>query len=100
MSKTHIASSTNEEPDAVESLGKSQTDWEHLRHLSDNEFEASIDLDHEDKALPDLTLPGCTGLPPGVGLSKSQITVRLDRDVIDCFTSPGNGYQTRSNAAL
>ncbi len=31
---------------------------------------------------------------------KSQITLRLDADVLDWFKSQGKGYQTRINAVL
>jgi uncharacterized protein (DUF4415 family) len=31
---------------------------------------------------------------------KQQLTVRLDKDVIDWFRSQGSGYQTRMNAVL
>jgi uncharacterized protein (DUF4415 family) len=31
---------------------------------------------------------------------KQQLTVRLDKDVIDWFRSQGSGYQTRRNAVL
>ena len=31
---------------------------------------------------------------------KQQLTVRLDKDVIDWFRSQGRGYQTRMNAVL
>ena len=32
--------------------------------------------------------------------AKTQITVRLDSDVLDWFRQQGNGYQTRMNAVL
>ena len=100
MSETSIVSYTNEELDAMERRGESQTDWDYLRNLTDEEIAASVDLEDEDEALPDLTHPGFEGLPPGIGLPKKQITVRLDQDVIDWFKSQGKGYQTRMNAVL
>jgi uncharacterized protein (DUF4415 family) len=38
----------------------------------------------------------------GVGFPrpKQQLTVRLDKDVIDWFRAEGRGYQTRMNAVL
>ena len=33
-------------------------------------------------------------------VAKSQITIRLDQDVLDWFRSQGKGYQTRMNAVL
>ena len=35
---------------------------------------------------------------PGHG--KKQVTVRLDRDILDFFKQGGRGYQTRINAVL
>jgi len=32
--------------------------------------------------------------------SKAQVTLRLDRDVVDKFRATGRGWQTRINAAL
>ena len=32
--------------------------------------------------------------------AQTQITVRLDSDVLDWFRQQGNGYQTRMNAVL
>jgi uncharacterized protein (DUF4415 family) len=32
--------------------------------------------------------------------AKTQITVRLDRDVLEWFRGQGKGYQTRMNAVL
>jgi uncharacterized protein (DUF4415 family) len=31
---------------------------------------------------------------------KAQVTIRLDREVLDWFKSKGKGYQTRINAVL
>ena len=38
------------------------------------------------------------GLKPGPG--KAQITLRLDKDVLEWFRHQGAGYQTRINAIL
>ena len=39
------------------------------------------------------------GRPVGSG-AKTQITLRLDTDLIDTFKATGDGWQTRINAAL
>lgn len=36
----------------------------------------------------------------GIPGPKQQLTVRLDKDVIDWFRAQGSGYQTRMNAVL
>ncbi|MFN3657391.1 MAG: BrnA antitoxin family protein [Pseudolabrys sp.] len=42
-------------------------------------------------------LPPKTAAVPGV---KEQVTLRLDRDVLDFFQEEGPGWQERINAAL
>lgn len=37
---------------------------------------------------------------PGRNPSKTQVAIRLDRDVIEAFKADGQGWQTRMNAAL
>ncbi len=41
--------------------------------------------------------PKAPPVPPGV---KEQITLRIDRDVLDFFQEDGPGWQERINAAL
>ena len=52
---------------------------------------------------PDAPLP-CQGWQDTVTLqppqSKEQVTLRLDRDVLEWFRAKGRGYQTRINAVL
>ncbi len=36
----------------------------------------------------------------GVGASKEQVTLRLDKDVLERFRASGPGWQTRINDAL
>lgn len=40
------------------------------------------------------------GRPPTMGRTKSQVTLRLDPDVLDRFREDGPGWQGRINAAL
>jgi uncharacterized protein (DUF4415 family) len=37
---------------------------------------------------------------PAIPLAKEQVTVRIDRDVLDFFQEDGPGWQERINAAL
>ena len=39
-------------------------------------------------------------ITPGLPQGKEQLSVRLDRDVLEWFRSFGKGYQTRINAVL
>jgi uncharacterized protein (DUF4415 family) len=38
--------------------------------------------------------------PPAVPGAKEQVTLRIDRDVLDFFQADGPGWQERINAAL
>ena len=38
--------------------------------------------------------------PPSIPNSKEQVTLRIDRDVLDHFQEAGPGWQDRINAAL
>jgi len=37
---------------------------------------------------------------PSIPLAKEQVTLRIDRDVLDHFQADGPGWQDRINAAL
>ena len=73
--------------------GESQTDWERVRNMTEEELEASIDLEEEGEFDWDNVH---VGIPP----AKKQLTVRFDEDVIAWFRAQGAGYQTRMNQVL
>ena len=75
---------------------KSQTDWVRLEAMSDND----IDLSDSPEIAPDLFAKAVVrqGLKPVS--RKSQLTIRLDSDVLTWFKSQGRGYQTRINTLL
>lgn len=88
---THII----EHPDGRLEKQKSETDWERLRNLTDEEIEASIanDPDWSDEwHWSDAVLV----IPP----KKQAISIRVDEDVLDFFKQEGAGYQRRMNAVL
>ena len=69
------------------------TDWAAIDALTEEEIEASIDVEEEgmpiwDSMIIDFPQP------------KRQLTVRFDGDIIDWFKAQGPGYQTRMNAVL
>jgi uncharacterized protein (DUF4415 family) len=74
----------------------SETDWERLRDLSDED----IDTSDIPEPTPEQFARAVVrqGLQP-VAL-KQQVTLRLDADVLTWFRSQGRGYQTRINALL
>ena len=74
---------------------KSGTDFKRLDAMAD----ADIDLSDIPEVTPEMFAKGVVrrGLQP---ITKRQLTLRLDSDVIDWFRSQGGGYQTRMNALL
>ena len=75
---------------------KSQTDWERLEAMEDE------DIDLSD--LPELTPEMFAKAVVKRGLkdkeNKTQLTIRVDHDVLAWFKSQGRGYQTRINSLL
>jgi uncharacterized protein (DUF4415 family) len=88
---------TAKELEEMVKRGESLTDWERVDAMTDEEVEANIDEDDEGEFDMSKAFPG---LPPGFGIAKKQLTVRLDTDVVEWFKSQGKGYQTRMNAVL
>jgi uncharacterized protein (DUF4415 family) len=75
---------------------KSQTEWARLETLADDD----IDLSDSPEIAPELFAKAVVrrGLKPVT--RKSQLTLRLDSDVLTFFKGQGRGYQTRINALL
>jgi uncharacterized protein (DUF4415 family) len=75
---------------------KSQTDWERVDELQDNE----IDFSENPEVTPEMFAKAILrkGLKPVV--KKSQVTLRIDNDVLIWFKKQGTGYQTRINSLL
>jgi uncharacterized protein (DUF4415 family) len=74
------------------SKNTSQTDWERVDALTDDEIDTSDipPLDDDFFANAELKMPE----------PKQAITIRVDKEVLDWFKSQGKGYQTRMNAVL
>jgi uncharacterized protein (DUF4415 family) len=72
------------------------TDWERIDAMEDN----AIDLSD----IPELTPEQFTKAVVKHGLkdspNKTQLTIRVDQDVLTWFKSQGRGYQTRINSLL
>jgi uncharacterized protein (DUF4415 family) len=75
---------------------KSQTDWDKLDNMSDDE----IDFSDVEEITPELFAQAVVrhGLKPVP--KKEQITLRVDSDVLHWFRSQGKGYQTKINDLL
>lgn len=77
-------------------LHKSQTDWDRLDSMGDEE----IDFSDSPELTPEAFAQGIVrqGLRP---ISKKEVlSVRIDGDVLDWFKSQGEGYQTKINTIL
>jgi len=61
--------------------------------------DADIDLSDIPEVTPEMFAKGVVrrGLKP---ITKQQLTLRLDSDVIEWFRGQGSGYQTKMNALL
>jgi uncharacterized protein (DUF4415 family) len=75
---------------------KFETDWERLDNLTDEE----IDLSDCPEITPERFAKAVVrqGLP--MDKNKTQVTLRIDHDVLEWFKSQGKGYQTQINRLL
>lgn len=91
------SSSTKRLPVEPKARTTTETDWDRLDRLSDDDIRAAARADPD--AVPTTSADWAHAklvLPPG----KKPVTLRLDRDVLDWFQRRGHGYQTRINAVL
>ncbi|MFN8485957.1 MAG: BrnA antitoxin family protein [Caldilineaceae bacterium] len=74
---------------------ESQTDWARLDAMEDKD----IDFSEIPEVTPEMFAKAVVkrGLKPR---TKSQLTLRLDSDVIEWFKEQGRGWQTQMNALL
>ena len=75
---------------------KSQTNWDKLEDMSDDE----IDFSDVEEITPEFFAQAVVrhGLKPLP--KKEQVTLRVDSDVLRWFRSQGKGYQTKINDLL
>ena len=75
---------------------KSQTDWTRLKAMKDED----IDLSDCPEVTPEMFVRAVVrqGLKPVI--RKSQLTLRIDGDVLEWFRQQGRGYQTQINSLL
>lgn len=92
-SSEHIVRYTVDEIEQMRRRGEDQTDFARIDALTEEELEASIDLDEEGE-------PDWSTLQRGIPGPTRQLTVRFDRDVIAWFEAQGAGYEARMNAVL
>jgi uncharacterized protein (DUF4415 family) len=75
---------------------KSQTDWDRVDKLRDKD----IDIFDNPEVTPEMFAKAVLrkGLQPVD--RKTQVTLRIDADVLTWFKKQGRGYQTRINSLL
>ncbi len=90
---------TAEEMKEMVRRGESQTDWDRVRALTDEEIEASIDFEDEGRFDFSTAVPG---LPPEVreALGPPQPVIPIDAGVVSWFQTQGPDYLTRINMVL
>ena len=80
----------------ISTFKESQTDWQRLETMKDE------DLDFSDcpEVTPEMFARAVVrkGLKPVT--RKTQLTLRIDGDVLDWFRQQGRGYQTQINSLL
>ena len=75
---------------------KSETNWEKINTMTDDE----IDFSDNPKVSPEMFARGILRKNLKPVPRKSQLTLRIDQDVIEFFKSQGRGYQTKINQLL
>ncbi len=75
---------------------KSQTDWKRIKAMKDQD----IDLSDNPELAPAMFARAIVrrGLKPVP--RKTQLTLRIDGDVLEWFRKQGRGYQTQINSLL
>lgn len=94
--KRKIVKHSGAQLDAMQRAGKSRTNWARVKATRDSD----IDFSDSPELTPDAFARAVVrkGLNPVA--AKTQLTLRLDADVLAWFRAQGSGYQTRINALL
>jgi uncharacterized protein (DUF4415 family) len=77
-------------------LKKSGSDWKRLSSMAYDEVDTSEIAEISPERFARAVVR--RGLKPSV--SKVQLTIRVDRDVLEWYRKKGSGYQTRINKLL
>ena len=84
-----------EQPDGSYRFADDRTDWERLDTMTDEEIEEAVKNDPDAAPIMDEKW-----WSQARATAKKQITIQLDKDILDWLQSQGAGYQTRINAIL
>lgn len=75
---------------------KSQTDWKRI----DAQTDANIDLSETPEISAEMFARAVVRRGLKVAPRKTQLTLRVDSEVLDWYKNQGAGYQTKINALL
>jgi len=80
----------------------SQTDWDRVDSMTDEELEANALSDPDNPPLSEEFFQRAKQmrLEDFIRKAKGKISLRLDQEVLSFFKATGPGYQTRINAVL
>ena len=96
MPKEKLVRYTTEELEAMQVKGGTETDWEHVRTMRDED----IVFDEDAPEVTPKMFAEAIAYRAKPVTSKQRVTLRLDADVLSWFKAQGKGYQTRINALL
>jgi uncharacterized protein (DUF4415 family) len=88
-----IVSYTRDEILAMRRRGEDRTDWAKVDALTEEELEASIDVEEEGEIDWGTTQRGTPG-------PQQRVTMPIDTDVYEWFEAQGMGYKTKMNEVL
>jgi uncharacterized protein (DUF4415 family) len=96
MKQGRIVRYSDSELKAMEDRGESQTDWARAGAVTEEELEASIAADPDERDLVWDWSTASAEMPQ----PKAVLNMRVDRDIVEFFKRDGRGYQTKINAVL
>lgn len=76
--------------------GQSRTNWAKAAAVTNEQLEASIAADPDEAGM----VMDWDSVTVEMPKPKTDLHMRVDRDVLDFFRKTGKGYQTRINAVL
>ena len=94
--KERIVRYSAEELAAKRKRGETRSDWARAAAMTDAEIEADIASDRDEVGM----VVDWDSVSVELPKPKTDLHMRIDRDVLDFFRKTGRGYQTRINAVL
>jgi uncharacterized protein (DUF4415 family) len=94
--KGRIVKYTAEELAEQTRRGETRSDWARAAAITSTEIEAQVAADPDEAGM----VVDWDSVTVELPKSKTDLHMRVDRDVLDYFRSRGKGYQTRINAVL